>query len=191
MEIMLAGSGGQGILFLGNILSLAAAEKGMRVVTTPSYGAAVRGGDVKCGVIISDEEILDPVVDEADITVALSEASLKQFAPKGKEGGTLIYERSEKTTAIVASLNKQFQLISIPLLDLGPARYHNMIAMGVLLQIYPDLNFDLIEDVLTKDLKKRNKESFLEENLKAIREGSRWYLGEKGKQRGCHVSNRL
>ncbi len=175
-EIKLAGSGGQGVLFLGRILSLAAIQKGMRVVTSPSYGAAVRGGDVQCGVIISDEEIHDPVVDDADITIALSEASLKEFGPKVKEGGVLICEESERTAAIVTSLNKQFQPISIPLRELGATRYHNMIAMGVLLQIYPDLNVDLIEDVLMKDLKKRGRERLVEENIKAIQAGSDWYI---------------
>lgn len=174
-EIILAGSGGQGVLFLGNILGLAAERKRMKVVVAPSYGASVRGGDVQCGVIISDEEIHDPIVDDADIVVALSEAALKKFSPKVKEGGILICEESEKTAAITYS-NKQFQLISIPLSNLGPARYHNMIAMGSFLHIYPDLDFDLIKDILIKDLKKRGREIFVEENLKAIQTGSDWYI---------------
>ncbi len=81
-EILLAGAGGQGILFFGSILALAAVRAGKKVVSTPSYGAAVRGGSVKCGVIISEEEIHDPVVDDADIVVALNEASLKSLALK-------------------------------------------------------------------------------------------------------------
>ena len=181
-EIMLAGSGGQGVLFLGNILGLAAERTGKRVVATPSYGASVRGGEVQCGVIISDEDVHDPVVDDADIVVALSEAALKKFGSKLKEGGVLICQESEKTKAIVTSLNKQFQLISIPLSDLGSARYHNMIAMGCLLHIYPDFDFDLIKAVLTEDLKKRGRERLVEENLKAVQAGSDWYMSKKGKQ---------
>ena len=75
-EILEAGTGGQGILFFGKILSLAAAQREKRVVSTSSYGAAVRGGDVNCGIIISDEEIHNPLLDDADIIVALSEAAL-------------------------------------------------------------------------------------------------------------------
>lgn len=183
-EILLSGAGGQGVLFLGNIVSLVAIQTGKRVVTNPTYGAAMRGGEVKCGVVISDEEIYDPVVDDADIVIALNEASLKRFGSKVKEGGTLLCEASENTVAITASFNKPFQLISIPFHDLGPERYYNMIAMGVLSQIDLDLNIDLVKEALNKEMKKRGRQSLLEENLKAIQAGSDWYLREKTIQKG-------
>jgi 2-oxoglutarate ferredoxin oxidoreductase subunit gamma len=182
-EILLAGAGGQGVLFLGNILSLAAVKKGKRVATTPSYGVAVRGGEVKCGVIISDEAIYDPVVDEADIVVALDEASLKTFGPQVKEGGILICGESEEISSIVHSFKKKFQLISTPLHDLGSERYHNMIAMGIFLQIDSNLNIDLVKEALIKEIKKRGRESLIEENLKAIQAGMNWYLNEKGREK--------
>lgn len=178
-EILLAGAGGQGILFFGTILSLAAVHQGKRVVSTPSYGAAVRGGEVKCGVVISDEEIYDPGIADADIVVALNDASLKAFGAQVKEGGVLICGESEKTGAIVSSFNKPFQLISVPLHDLGPEKYHNMIAMGVLVKMNGDLNMDLVKEALTKEMKKRGREGLVEENLKAIQAGSEWYLNRR------------
>ena len=182
-EILLAGAGGQGILFLGNILSVAVVQKGKKVVTTPSYGAAVRGGNVECGVIVSDQEIHDPVVDDADVVVALNEASLKKFGPKVKEGGLLICKASEETETIVNTFNKRFHLISVPLGDLGADRYHNMVAMGVYLQVDPDLSVDLVREALIEEMEKRGRESLVEENLKAIQAGSEWYLSEEKKQR--------
>lgn len=180
-EILIGGTGGQGVLFLGSILSLAAVEEGKKVVTTSSYGAAVRGGSVKCGVVISDEEIYDPVVTDADIVVTLNEASLEQCSSKVKKGGTLICGESEKTAAITTSMNKPFQLISIPLHKLGPERYHNMIALGIFLQVASDLDVTLIKETLVKEVKKRGKESLVEENLKAIQAGIDWYQREKKK----------
>lgn len=178
-EILLSGAGGQGVLFMGNIVSLAAFQTGKKVVTNPTYGSAVRGGEVKCGVVISDEEIYDPVVDDADIVIALNEASLKRFGFKVKEDGTLLCGASENVAAITASFNKQFQLIAIPFQDLGPERYYNMIAMGVLSKIDSDLNIDLVKETLNKEMKKSGRENLLEENLKAIQAGSIWYLNEK------------
>lgn len=180
-DILLAGAGGQGILFFGNILSLAAVQKGMWVITTPSYGASVRGGEVKCGVIISDEEIEDPVVDKADIAVILNEASLKKFGPKVNQGGTLLYNSTENADTIVASLERECQQVSIPLSALGPKLYHNMIALGALLGIAPDLNGGFIDEALTKEMRKRGREELIEENLKFIRIGSEWFQRERKK----------
>lgn len=180
-DILLGGAGGQGILFLGNILSLAAVQKGKRVVTTPSYGAAVRGGEVKCGVVIADEEIHDPIVDEAEVVVTLNEASLRGCGPKVKKGGFLICDQSEQTAAIVTSINKPFNLIAVPLRKLGAEKYHNIITLGILLQIAPELDVDLIKETLIKDIKKRGKESLVDENLKAMQAGIDWYQNQKKK----------
>ncbi len=179
-EILLSGSGGQGVLFLGNILSLAAAQKGKRVATTPSYGAAVRGGEVKCGVIFSDEEIYDPIVDEAEILVALNEASLKAFGPQIKEQGLLICGDSEENRATIKSWGKRVQVIPVPLKSLGGERTHNMIALGVFLEVEPELTYELIKAALTKEMKKRGRENLVEENLEAVQQGIRWYR-EKSK----------
>jgi len=181
-EILLSGAGGQGVLFFGTMLSLIAAQKGKRAVATSSYGAAMRGGEVKCAIVIADEEIHDLIVDEADIVVALNEASLKKYGPKVKEGGVLICEDSEKTKAIVSTFNKQFELVSVPLRGLGPERYHNMVAMGILSQIDPNFDIELIRKALTKELKKKGKESVVEENLTAVKSGCDWYIGEKSKK---------
>ena len=183
-EILLTGAGGQGILFFGRVLGTAAIQKGKRVVSTPSYGAAVRGDVVQCGVIISDQEIHDPVVDDADIVVALNKGSLQRFGSHVKEGGTVICKGSEGTSAFIGSIDKRFQLISVPLDDLGnelgTKRYHNMIAMGAYLQVDPGLDIDLIREALIKNLKKRGNESLIKENLDAIQAGIDWYRRSKG-----------
>ncbi len=181
-EILVAGAGGQGVLFFGTMISLIAAQKGKKVISIPSYGAAMRGGEVKCGVVISDEEIHDPAVENADFVVTLNEASLKKYGSKVKEGGVLICAESEKTAAIVSSFGKEFQLISVPFGNLGPEKYHNMIAMGIFAEMDTNLNVDMIEEALTKEMKKKGKGSLLEENLKAIKAGRDWYVEKRRKQ---------
>jgi 2-oxoglutarate ferredoxin oxidoreductase subunit gamma len=180
-EILLAGAGGQGVLFAGNILCLAAAQKGRRVVANPSYGAAVRGGEVRCGVVIADEEIFDPLVDNPDIAVMLNENCLQKFGGKIKAGGIMVCDASEKAGEIAASFGKKFQLIPVPLKSLGPDRYHNMIALGVFTQIEPDISLAMLEETLRGEIGKKGKTALLEENLKAIKAGSDWYLAERRK----------
>ena len=55
-EIVLAGFGGQGVLFAGQMLAYAGMDSGMEVTWIPSYGPEMRGGTANCTVIIADEE---------------------------------------------------------------------------------------------------------------------------------------
>ncbi len=61
-EIIIAGFGGQGVLFAGQLLSYSAMDYGLEVTWIPSYGPEMRGGTANCTVIISDEEIGAPMV---------------------------------------------------------------------------------------------------------------------------------
>jgi len=180
-EILLAGAGGQGVLFASNILCLAAANKGRSVVSTPSYGAAVRGGEVRCGVIIADGEIFDPLVDSPDIAVILNENCLKKFGSRIKSAGIMLCDASENVGEIVASFGKNFQLIPIPFKNLGPERYCNMIALGVFSQIDGDINLAVLEETLRQEIGRKGKGDLLQENLKAIKAGNDWYVAERRK----------
>lgn len=93
-RILVAGSGGQGIIFLGRLIAYAGMLEDKEVTHFPSYGAEMRGGTANCTVIISDEMIGSPIVKNVDILIAMNEASLKRFLPKVKSGGVLIYDSS-------------------------------------------------------------------------------------------------
>ena len=62
-EIMIAGFGGQGVLFAGQVLAYAAMDLGKEVTWIPSYGPEMRGGTANCTVVIADEEIGSPLVE--------------------------------------------------------------------------------------------------------------------------------
>ena len=78
-HLIIAGFGGQGVLFLGTTLAEAALIEGKNTTWMPSYGAEMRGGSANCYVIISDEEIPSPIFDEADYGVFLSKAAINKF----------------------------------------------------------------------------------------------------------------
>jgi 2-oxoglutarate ferredoxin oxidoreductase subunit gamma len=53
-EIIIAGFGGQGVLFAGQLLAYAALGERKSVTWIPSYGPEMRGGTANCTVIIAD-----------------------------------------------------------------------------------------------------------------------------------------
>ncbi len=93
-HIMIAGSGGQGVLFFGKLLAYAAMIESREVTWFPSYGAEMRGGTAHCTVIISDSMIGSPIIRNADVLVAMNEASYDRFLQKLLPGGVLIFDSS-------------------------------------------------------------------------------------------------
>ncbi|MFH1238791.1 MAG: 2-oxoacid:acceptor oxidoreductase family protein, partial [bacterium] len=86
-EVIMAGFGGQGIMFMGTVLAQAAMEENKQVTFFPSYGAERRGGIANCTVIISDEEIGSPVVTNPGTVIALNQQSTNKFSQRLKKGG--------------------------------------------------------------------------------------------------------
>ena len=95
--LIIAGFGGQGVQLIGKMLVEAGMEEGKEVSFLPSYGAEMRGGTSNCNVIISDEPVCSPIVNEATCVMALNRPSLDkfegarqdaadQFLPRGPQG---------------------------------------------------------------------------------------------------------
>lgn len=91
VKILNAGSGGQGVLTMGNVLGNAAMIDDYFITYLPSYGAAMRGGTANCTLCISDEEIASPVASTPDILVAMNQPSLMAFISRLEPGGQLLY----------------------------------------------------------------------------------------------------
>lgn len=92
-EILLAGSGGQGLGLAGKILGEAAiAERDYFVTHSQSYGARARGGFSQSSLVISAEEIVYPLLERADLLVALSEKGYSRFMSAVRDSGTIIYD---------------------------------------------------------------------------------------------------
>ena len=81
-DIVLAGFGGQGILFLGKMIATAGMLEGKEVSWIPSYGPEMRGGTANCSVVVSDRRIGTPVVTHPNVLVAMNRPSLEKFEAK-------------------------------------------------------------------------------------------------------------
>lgn len=107
---IIAGSGGQGILFLGKLIARAAMSDRKEVTWFPSYGAEIRGGTATCTVIVSDDMIGSPVVKNTDFLIVMNEASFARFQPRLVPGGVLIYDSS-----LIKSSPQRQDVVAVPI----------------------------------------------------------------------------
>ena len=93
-EILIAGFGGQGILFSGKFLAYEGLIDGKEVSWLPSYGPEMRGGTANCSIIISDNAVGSPIVSKPDILIAMNLPSLDKYENETKVGGQIFVDSS-------------------------------------------------------------------------------------------------
>ena len=102
-QILIAGFGGQGILFAGKFLADKGLLEDLQVSWLPSYGPEMRGGTANCNVILSEEPVGSPIVTSPDVLIAMNLPSLQKYVDAVVPGGqiyvdsTLIAEKVERT----------------------------------------------------------------------------------------------
>lgn len=185
-RIILAGFGGQGILFLGKVLAEAGMHAGKHVSWIPSYGPEMRGGTANCTVIISENEIASPMVTVPDAVVAMNRPSVAKFNLRIKAGGMLMYnssliERQE--------FRDDIRLVEIPASDiadeLNNPRVANLVMAGAYCKFSKLLSYDKLVEIMP-GLMPGNKKEMLEVNLAAIKKGFD-YVEEKKYMFGRYV----
>lgn len=93
-EILIAGFGGQGVLFAGQLLSYTAMDAGKEVTWIPSYGPEMRGGTANCTVVVADARIGSPVRNRFTHLMAMNQASVDAFSERVKSGGVIVFNQS-------------------------------------------------------------------------------------------------
>lgn len=171
-EIIIAGFGGQGVLSMGKILAYAGLLDNKEVSWMPAYGPEQRGGTANVTVILSDEPISSPVIDQYDIAVILNQQSLDKFEPHVKPGGTLIYDpygihRLPERTDINAVEVRATEAV----LATGNLKTYNMVLLGALLRLFPMVSNDTVVKGLEKTLPERHHH-LLPMNREAIEKGA-------------------
>lgn len=171
-EILIAGFGGQGVLFTGQILAYAAMDSGLEVTWIPSYGPEMRGGTANCTVIISDEEIGAPLVRYPRVVMAFNRPSLDKYEPQVLPGGVLVVN-SSMVDRDVARTDLHTVLVPANTVaeQIGEKRLSNMVMLGALLANMPVLPVAAIEKALEEHLPARHHK-LLPNNYKALREGA-------------------
>lgn len=130
-RVVMAGSGGQGIVFLGKLLANAALETAPHITFFPSYGAEVRGGDSACQVILSPTEISSPVSQEFDVIIAMTQQGLDRFLPALAPGGIAVINSS--LVPCPPAPNRMLVPATQEADRLGDQRVANLVMLGALM----------------------------------------------------------
>lgn len=169
-KIVIAGFGGQGVMFLGKVLAYTGMDSDLELCWIPSYGPEMRGGTANCSVILSDEEIHSPVIDQADAAIVMNMPAYEKFAPRVRPGGVLIVNSS---LAEIESHRDDITVVKVPATDianeLGSPKIGNMICLGALLPHLTLVQSKNIEQVIKKLTGKRPE--LFDVNMTAIRKG--------------------
>ena len=167
-EILIAGFGGQGILFSGKFLAYKGLVEELQVSWLPSYGPEMRGGTANCNVILSDNPVGSPIITAPDVLVAMNLPSLEKYVDSVVKGGQ-IYVDSSLIDAKVA--RDDVQVFYIPATQMakeeGISSLANMIIVGHLLENHPELSFEGAKEVVDQ-LVPPKKEALKELNMKAL-----------------------
>jgi len=156
-EIIIAGFGGQGVLSMGKILAYAGLIHGKEVSWMPAYGPEQRGGTANVTVIISDDRISSPVLNQFDTAIILNQQSMDKFEKTVKPGGILIYDPHGITHKPTRT---DIQIFTVKAVDaaaeMGNSKSFNMIVLGAFLKVKPIVDLDGVLKGLRKSLPERH-----------------------------------
>ncbi|PKP36231.1 MAG: 2-oxoglutarate ferredoxin oxidoreductase subunit gamma [Bacteroidetes bacterium HGW-Bacteroidetes-15] len=156
-EIIIAGFGGQGVLSMGKILAYSGIMQGQEVSWMPSYGPEMRGGTANVTVILSDNRISSPILQEFDTAIILNQQSLDKFENSVKPGGVLIYDPNGITRHPERTDIKVFKVEAAEeAARLQSAKTFNMIVLGAFLKIKPIVKMENVVKGLKKSLPERH-----------------------------------
>ncbi|MBQ8746877.1 MAG: 2-oxoacid:acceptor oxidoreductase family protein [Clostridia bacterium] len=170
-QILIAGFGGQGVLFSGKFLAYKAMMENKEVSWLPSYGPEMRGGTANCSVIVSDTPVGSPIVDKPDVLIAMNLPSLDKYEDAVVPGGIIIVDstliaRKVKRTDVKVYYIPATQMAS----DEGITTLANMIILGQLIRVCDAVSDENLEASLKKVVSARRAD-MLDLNKKAIELG--------------------
>lgn len=170
-KILIAGFGGQGILFTGKAVAYTGLKVGKEVAWLPSYGPEMRGGTANCSVTLSDTQIGSPIVDKPNILIAMNLPSLEKYLFATEKDGYIIYDSSLIMTQVTRD---DVITIGIPATKLasdnGLDGLANMIILGKVIKETKILTLNQIESSLSQMVPAKKAE-LLNKNIKAIELG--------------------
>jgi 2-oxoglutarate ferredoxin oxidoreductase subunit gamma len=171
-SFVFAGFGGQGVILAGKLLAQAGADYGLQVTWLPSYGPEMRGGTANCTVVLSDEPIGSPVVDNPSALVAMNLPSLDRFEKTVADAGTILVNSS-----LIARPTERndVRVLSVPANDiavsLGNPRAANMVAVGAIVKATGIISLELMKSTMAKMLSHKDSAKLIAVNEQALEAG--------------------
>jgi len=167
-----AGFGGQGVILAGKLLAQAGTDYGLHVTWLPSYGPEMRGGTANCTMVLSDEPIGSPVVDNPTALIAMNLPSLERFEKAVLEGGTVVVNSS-----LISRRVERDDIRALPLalndiaVSLGNPRAANMVALGAVVKATGIMPLEAVKSAVVKMLGHKYGGKLVEVNEQALEAG--------------------
>lgn len=173
-QILIAGFGGQGILFSGKFLAHKGLIEQLQVSWLPSYGPEMRGGTANCNVILSDMPVGSPIITTPDVLIAMNLPSLQKYVNSVAKGGQIYIDSSLIDAKVERDDVDVFYIPATQMAkDENIGSLANMIIVGHLLENNPELSFDGAKEVV-ENLVPAKKAALKELNMKALSLGKNY-----------------
>ena len=173
-QVLIAGFGGQGILFAGKFLAYKGLMEDLQVSWLPSYGPEMRGGTANCNVILSESPVGSPIITAPDVLVAMNLPSLQKYVDAVVPGGQIYVDSALIDVKVERTDVEVFYIPATQMAkDNNIATLANMIIVGHLLEHNPELDFTGADAVVNK-LVPPKKAALIELNMKALELGKNY-----------------
>ncbi len=168
-QIVIAGFGGQGVVFLVKVLSICAGNKDIPFIGTENHGMSQRGGAVSCDIKIG--EFRNPVIDknQADMIIGLDKNESLRNVAFLKQDGIMVVNSDDSYPKLpfrVARVDAN----ALALKGEIPIQGLNVFMLGVALKNEPNFPFSIDE---VKSAIKEINEKMAEQNFKILELGFR------------------
>ena len=168
-NILISGTGGQGIIASGEFLSEALFMKDYEIMFSRSYGASARGGACMSQIMVADHVINDLQFEQSDILLCLSLPAFKKYMPQAKQGSLIIVETEVYNR--VDMVRDDVEIVLVPAREiavgLGNQIVANMVMLGALARRSEMVNLELLKEAVNTNM----RESMRDINLKALQKG--------------------
>ena len=169
-DVIIAGIGGMGVLLTGEIIVKSAPAQYKNVLWIPNYTTAQRGAPCDCIVILSDEDIYSPLVDQAEAAIIMAASQLKAFESRVKPGGFILLETYGLFDKATRTDVKVIPMSAVETAAKSGNRLGaNMVALGMYVKISKAVAPEHIEKTIEEKFPRKKKE--LHHNLELFREG--------------------
>ena len=170
-QIMIAGCGGQGVLFAGKFLAYKGMVQDKQISWLPSYGPEMRGGTANCSVVISDTPLGSPLNTTPDVLIAMNLPSLQKFVDAVVPGGKIILDSTLIDAKVVRTDVEVFYIPATQMAkDAGFSTLANMILTGKALKVIDTVAYEGNKETLESFIPAK-KAGLIDMNLKALQTG--------------------
>ena len=165
--IRFGGFGGQGIVLSSVVFGLAAVHDGKYVCQRASYGSEARGGKCKSEVIISDEEISYPLIDDLQVLVVMSQQAIDSYLDELRPGGTLFIDPN-----MVDEVHRtDVRVIRVPAAKKADSLGNRIVANMVMLGALRAETGSVSKESLHKAMRESVADRFVDINTRALEAG--------------------